>query len=405
MLQRIVIIGAGQAGASVASKLRALGHTGQITMIGEEPDLPYERPPLSKAYLLGKLYRERLYLRPKNFYIERNIEVLTSTRAIAINLAQKQVALNDSYLSYDVLVLTTGAVPRSLPSAIGGNLSGVHVLRNIADVDTIVQSCRTGVRALIVGGGYIGLEAAAVFRSLGMSVTLLEQSDRILQRVASKETSDYFRVLHKSHGVEIRESITLSHLTGDPRVSGAVLRDGSTHPVELVVVGIGVTANDVLAKNAGLETNNGVVVDASGRSSDAAVWAAGDCTVFPWEGRFIQLESVQNAVDQATVVAQNILGMATVYTPVPWFWSDQYGAKLQIAGLNMGYDRVVVRPGKKVSSVSHWYFSGDRFLSVDAMNDPRSYMFGRRLLESGRMISPAQISDPHVCLKELISEL
>lgn len=403
MSKRIIIIGAGQAGASLAIKLRALGHTGPITLIGKEPALPYERPPLSKAYLLGKVDQQRLYLRPQAFYDDHHIDVITGTQVDAIDRQRQAVSVDGQWLDYDMLALTTGSVPRRLPASVGGELPGVFSVRTLADVDAMARACQPGGQALIVGGGYIGLEAAAVFRTLGMAVTLVEAAPRILQRVAVAQTSDYFRALHQIQGVDIREGTGLSSLLGSDQITGARLADGSELKVNLAVVGIGVEPATALAADAGLALDNGIVVDAMGRSSDPAIWAAGDCTSFLYKGRRIRLESVPNAIDQANLVAENMMGAGKDYLPQPWFWSDQYEVKLQIAGLNTGYDRIVVRPGPKEGSVSHWYYLGEQMLAVDAMNDPRSFMVAKRLLESGVSADPAAISDPAFNLKDLLS--
>ena len=266
---------------------------------------------------------------------------------------------------------------------LGGDLGRTFAVRTLADVDAMASACRRGGRALIVGGGYIGLEAAAVFRVLGMEVTLLEMAPRILHRVAAPQTSDYFRDLHRRMGVDIREGSGLSRLTGMERVTGALQADGTELEVDLAL-------------------DDGIAVDKKGRTSDPVIWAAGDCTSFPFKGRRIRLESVQNAVDHAGLVAENMLGADKDYLPVPWFWSDQYDVKLQIAGLNSGYDRVIVRNGPKAGAVSHWYFADGNLLAVDAMNDPRSFMVGKRLLEHGVSVSPAAIADSAVNLKNLL---
>jgi len=401
-VKKIVVVGAGQAGASLVGKLRALGHDGSITLVGEEADLPYERPPLSKAYLLGKLERERLYLRPQSFYDEHDIDTVLGHRVDLIDRASQAVAINGKSYEYDMLALTTGSSPVRLSSEAGGDLLGTFVVRTLSDVDLLAGECRPGARALVVGGGYIGLEAAAVFSSRGMTVTVVEMAERILQRVASTQTSDYFRALHRDHGVEIREGAGLDRLVGEDRVTGARLSDGSELDVDVVVVGIGVRPSTELAASAGLELDNGIAVDHLGRTSDPAIWAAGDCASFPYQDRRIRLESVQNAVDQATFVAENMLGAGRSYEPVPWFWSDQYDVKLQIVGLNTGFDSVTVRPGRREGAVSHWYYKGPQLLSVDAMNEPRSYMLGKRLLEAGVSADPAVIADPTRDLKDLL---
>lgn len=399
-MKNIVVIGAGQAGAACVAKLRAEGFTGAITLIGEEPVPPYQRPPLSKAYLLGEMGLDRLLLRPESYYRDAGITLLLGAPVARVDRAARQVFLGDEAIAYDALVLATGSVPRRLPPAIGGDLAGVHVVRGLADVDAMAPGMQPGRRALIVGGGYIGLEAAAVARKRGMDVTLIEMAPRILQRVAAPETSDYFRALHRAHGVDIREGVGLTRLVGDGHVTGAVLSDGTELSCDMVIVGIGIAPATALAEAAGLEIENGIKTDAQGRSSDPAIWAAGDCASFPYRGGRIRLESVQNAIDQAETVAQNILGAGADYLPQPWFWSDQYDVKLQIAGLNTGYTNVVVRDGG--AARSHWYYAGDRLLAVDAMNDPRGYMIGKRLIAAGVSPDPAVVADPAQDLKALL---
>jgi 3-phenylpropionate/trans-cinnamate dioxygenase ferredoxin reductase subunit len=257
-----------------------------------------------------------------------------------------------------------------------------------------------GRRLLIVGGGYIGLEAAAVAAQKGVIVTLIEAAPRILGRVAAPETADFMRALHASHGVTIREGVGLTRLRGESRVTGADLADGSALEVDFVIVGIGVAPADDLARDAGLTLDNGIAVDALGRSSDPGIWAAGDCASFVYRGQRIRLESVQNAIDQAESVAANMLGADMPYAPMPWFWSDQYAMKLQIAGLNTGYDRVVIRTVG--AARSHWYYRGDEFVAVDAMNDPRAYMVGKRLLEHGTSPDPVALENADTDLKALL---
>ena len=401
-MSHIVVIGAGQAGASLVARLRKDGFAGEITLIGAEAVPPYQRPPLSKAYLLGEMEKERLFLRPESFYAEQNITLRLNARVSAIDPAAKTVSLGGEVISYDQLALTTGSEPRRLPAAIGGDLAGVHVVRDLADIDAMAPSVTEGARALIVGGGYIGLEAAAVCAKRGVKVTLVEMADRILQRVAAPETSAYFRALHTGHGVDIREGVGLTRLTGaQGRVSSAVLTDGSEVPADFVVVGVGIAPATALAEAAGLAIENGIRTDAQGRTSDPSIWAAGDCASFPYKGGRIRLESVPNAIDQAETVAQNMLGAGKDYVAQPWFWSDQYDVKLQIAGLNTGYDRVVTRPGEG-QTVSFWYYTGDQLVAVDAMNDPRAYMVGKRLIDSGKTADPAVVADPSADLKPLL---
>ena len=401
-MSHIVVIGAGQAGSSLVAKLRKDGFEGEITLIGAETALPYQRPPLSKAYLLGEMEVERLFLRPESFYAENNITLKLGQRVTAIDPAAKTVSLGDEVISYDQLALTTGSDPRRLPAAIGGDLEGVYVVRGLTDVDAMAPHVTEGKRALIVGGGYIGLEAAAVCAKRGVQVTLVEMADRILQRVAAPETSDFFRNLHTSHGVDIREGVGLERLEGEGgKVTRAVLSGGEVLDVDFVVVGVGITPATQLAEMAGLELDNGIKTDAQGRTSDASIWAAGDCASFPFQGSRIRLESVPNAIDQAEVVAQNMLGAAKDYIATPWFWSDQYDVKLQIAGLNTGYDDVVTRQGEG-QQVSFWYYAGDQLVAVDAMNDPRAYMVAKRLIDMGKTADKTVVSDPSADLKPLL---
>lgn len=401
-MSHIVVIGAGQAGASLVAKLRNTGFDGDITLIGAEPQPPYQRPPLSKAYLLGEMEEERLYLRPEHFYADNDITLRLNTHVDAIDAKTREVVIGDERLPYDQLALTTGSVPRRLPAAIGGALDGVHVVRSLADVDGMAAEFAADRRVLIIGGGYIGLEAAAVASKKGLRVTLVEMADRILQRVAAPETSDYFRALHHAHRVDIREGVGLERLTGDTRITSAVLSDGTTLEVDFAVVGVGIAPDTALAETAGLEIDNGIKTDALGRTSDPAIWAAGDCTSFPYRGTRIRLESVPNAIDQAEIVARNMMGEKVEYIAKPWFWSDQYDVKLQIAGLNAGYDNVVARTGEHEGSMSFWYYQGDTLLAVDAMNDPRAYMIGKRLIEAGKTADKAIIADPTADLKLLL---
>jgi 3-phenylpropionate/trans-cinnamate dioxygenase ferredoxin reductase subunit len=402
MVERIVVIGAGQAGATLVESLRAGGHEGRLTLVGEEPQPPYQRPPLSKKYLLGEMSAEQLWLRPHDFYAERRIELVLGVAATAVDRAACVVALADGRtLPYDRLALVTGARPRPLPAEAGGALAGVYTVRTLADVDAIEPEIVEGRRALIVGGGYIGLEAAAVAATKGLRVTLIVAAPRILGRVAASETADWFRALHRARGVDLREGVALEALEGQGgRVSAAVLAGGERLAVDVAIVGIGVVPNVELAAAAGLAVENGIAVDALGATADPAVFAAGDCASFPWRGRRVRLESVQNAIDQAKAVAAAMLGRGAPYDPAPWFWSDQYDAKLQIAGLNAGYDRVVTRAGQRPGALSVWYFGAGGFLACDAMNDPRAYMTAKRWLEAGVSPDPARLADPSVDLRD-----
>ena len=396
----VIVIGAGQAGSSCVAKLRNGGFDGQVTLIGAESVPPYQRPPLSKGYLLGEMALERMYLRPESFYSDNNIDLRMGVKVEAIDPVARTVTVPGEVLHYDQLVLATGSDPRRLPAAIGGTLDGVCTVRDLMDVDSMAPRFTAGARVLIVGGGYIGLEAAAVASKLGLKVTLVEMADRILQRVASPETSAYFRNLHSGHGVDIREGVGLDRLLGEGAVRGARLTDGSELEVDFVIVGVGIAPASALAEAAGGAMDNGIKVDAHGRTSDPHIWAAGDCASFPYRGNRIRLESVPNAIDQAEVVAENIMGADKEYVAKPWFWSDQYDVKLQIAGLNVGYDRVVTRSSG--AAVSFWYYLGDQLLAVDAANDPRAYMIGKRLIEAGKTADPAIVADPDADLKPLL---
>ncbi|MEF3048703.1 NAD(P)/FAD-dependent oxidoreductase [Pseudotabrizicola sp. L79] len=397
----VVIVGAGQAGAALAAKLRSLGATGPITMIGDEPSPPYQRPPLSKAYLMGQIGPERLWLRAPEFWADQGITLHLGDPVQSIDTTAKTVTLGGKTIAYDHLALTTGSTARRLPAAIGGDLPGVYTVRTLADVDAMRPEFIAGRRVVIVGGGYIGLEAAAVAAKLGLQVTVLELAPRILQRVAAPETSDHFRRLHSDHGVTILESTGLDRLLGDSHVTGARLSDGREIAADFVIAGVGITPNTALAQAAGIAIDNGIATDATGATSAPQVWSAGDCASFPWQGGRLRLESVGHAIDQAEVVAENILGAGKVYTAAPWFWSDQYDCKLQIAGLNTGYDRIITRPGQG-GSVSFWYYQGDRLLALDAMNDARAYMVGKRLIDMGKSPDPAAVANPETDLKALL---
>lgn len=391
---KIVIVGAGQAAMSAAARLRTGGHGGPITVVGNEPVAPYQRPPLSKAYLLGRMGLDRLLLRAPDWWAEQDIALRLGETAMSIDRAQRRLRTDRGEIPYDVLVLATGARARRLSPAMGGDLPGVHVIRGLADVDALAPEMRAGRRLVVIGGGYIGLEAAAVARALGMAVTLIEAAPRILGRVAAAETADMIRALHRAHGVEILEGAAISHVTGTGtgRAAGAALTSGREIPADLIVAGIGVLPETDLAATADLALDNGIAADGLGRTSDPAIWAAGDCASFPWGGKRLRLESVGNAIDMAEAVADNILGAGRPYRPEPWFWSDQFDAKLQIAGLGTGHDRIETRPGDGRHGGSVWYFREDRLIAVDALNDARAYMIGKRLIEAGRSPDPAAIA-------------
>jgi 3-phenylpropionate/trans-cinnamate dioxygenase ferredoxin reductase subunit len=408
MQKPIVIVGAGQAAASFVSRHKALAKKGigndePLILIGEEPVPPYQRPPLSKAYMSGDLERERLFIRPAQWYPEQNITTHYNTRVESIDSQLKQLkTANGQTIDYDKLVLCTGSSPLSLPASIGGDLSGVFTLRNIANVEAMAPELVSGRKLLIVGGGYIGLEAAAVARKFRLEVTVVEMAERILQRVAAPQTSDFFRTLHQQHDVDVRESTQLLRLTqSNGRVNGAELANGERLEADLVLVGIGGRPNIQLAEQAGLDCENGIAVNEICQTSNPDIFSAGDCCSFIRNGQRTRLESVQNAADQGDLVARVIAGEAVSYDPLPWFWSDQYDCKLQIAGLNIGYTKTVIRPGSKLGSQSVWYYAEDKLLAVDAMNEPMAYALGRKMIGAGLHPSPDQIADPEVDLKAL----
>lgn len=400
MTDRIVIVGAGQAGAALAAKLRALGFDGEVVMIGAEPVAPYQRPPLSKAYLLGEMGLDRLMLRGADFWAAQRIELRLGATVTGIDRAARTVMVDGAALPYGQLALTTGASPRRWPAALGGDLGHVLCVRTLADADAMNPLFTPGARLVVIGGGYIGLEAAAVARKRGMEVTLIEAAPRILGRVAGAATADLIRDLHRAHGVTILEGTGVDRLVGEGVVRAVRLTDGTEIAADVVVVGIGVTPDVAVAQAAGLATANGIRVDVQGRSSDPAIWSAGDCAAFPHAGGHLRLESVGNAIDMGEVVAANMLGAGRDYVPKPWFWSDQYDAKLQIAGLSTGADDWVVRRGE---GTSVWSYAGGRLIAVDALNDSRAYMVGKRLIEAGRSPDPARVADPATDLKALMA--
>lgn len=405
MAGRLVIVGAGQAGFALAARLRALKDERPIVILGSEDVIPYQRPPLSKKYLLGEMSFDRLTFRPQEWFAENNVEIRLSAFVEEIDRKAKRVRTQDgSQLEYETLAIATGSTPRSLPASIGGDLKGVFTVRDKRDADILAEEMKPGRRLLIIGGGYIGLEAAAVARHLGLEVTLIEMADRILQRVAARETADVMRRIHQERGVVIREKTGLHRLNGeDGKVRSAELSDGSVIDVDFVIVGIGVAPNDRLAQDCGLDVGNGILVDEFARTSDPAIFAMGDCAMLPWKGMQIRLESVQNAVDQAEAAAAIMAGGDQAYVPKPWFWSDQYDVKLQIAGFNMGYDETLVRAGAREGSLSIWYYKEGQLIAVDAINDAKAYVTGKKLLELGLNADKAVIADASADLKQLLA--
>jgi len=390
-MDHVAIVGAGQAGAALAIRLRQKGFAGDITIFGSEGDPPYQRPPLSKKYLSGEWERERLWLRPAEFWPEQGIVLRLGKEVSQLDLEARSLVWGSDRYSWSKLALTTGALPRPLPRGFHDR-NNVFELRSLADVERLRTVFSPGRRILIVGGGYIGLETAAVAAQAGLRVQVIERAPRILERVACSATADAIRELHEQHGVDIHEGRSVVSTKGEDELSAIVLDNGARLECDLVVVGVGVLPDTGLAASAGIHCEGGIVVDEFGRTSVPDVWAAGDCTRFPFLGKRVALESVQNAIDQAETVADDILGIARAYEPVPWFWSDQYDAKLQIVGLNHGYDTVVSQASAR--GRSNWYFRNNRFIAVDALNDGRAYMVGKKLLESGREIRPDEVERP-----------
>ncbi|MEL7185623.1 MAG: FAD-dependent oxidoreductase [Pseudomonadota bacterium] len=405
MSDRIVIVGAGHAAGQLVASLKQKKHAGEIVVIGEEPYLPYQRPPLSKKFLAGELPAERLIFKPESFYDDDNIEIRLSTRITSIDRRGK-VLLSEAgeAIHYDKLVLAIGSRVRTIPID-GTDLSGVHYLRTIDDVTRIRSDVEASRRAVIVGGGYIGLEVAAVLRTAGLKVTVVEMADRVMSRVVSPEISDFYQIEHASHGVNLRLSTGVTAIRGDDRVSSVATDAGEAIKADVVIIGAGIVPNVELGREAGLDTDDGIVVDAHCRTSDPHIYAVGDCTSHPSEtyGRSLRLESVPNALEQAKTAAANLCGEAATYTEVPWFWSDQYDLKLQIAGLSQGYDDVVIRGNPTDRSFACLYLKDGVVIAADAVNAPRDFMQSKALIAGKACIDKESLADTDRQLKELAS--
>lgn len=395
----IVIVGAGQAGVQTAEALRAGGFEGPITLLGDEPHGPYHRPPLSKAWLAGEMDAAQLVMRAPEMLARKNIELRTGVTVQRIDRAAKTVELADgSTLPYSGLVLATGATPRALPLP-GADAPGVLPLRSRADASAIAERMGTclekGLPIVVIGGGFIGLEVAATARKKGATVTVLEAAPRLLGRVLAPVLSDWYAELHRSHGVQLMLGAQVAAIEADASgVTGVKLADGTVLPAGLVVVGIGVSANDQLAREAGLECDRGIVVDGCGRTSDRSIVAAGDCTARRLaDGSLLRLESVQNATEQGKSAAAALLGQDRPFTATPWFWSDQYDKKLQMAGLSMGADTWAVRGDMASGSFSVYHFQGQRLLAVDSVNAAKDHLQARKLLDAGVSPTPEQAGD------------
>jgi 3-phenylpropionate/trans-cinnamate dioxygenase ferredoxin reductase component len=401
---RIVIIGGGQAGAQALQSLRQGGYEGKLTLVADEAALPYQRPPLSKAYMKGEFSEERLYFRPEAWYQDQKIEVILSTHAVKIDRTAQTVELpHGGQIDYDALIIATGSRPRTLPTK-GADLEGVHDLRTLADVERIRPNMITGRKMVIIGAGYIGLEAAAVARQMGLEVTVLEMAPRVLARVTSPVMSEFFETEHRTQGVNILTGARLDHLDGkDGMVSAAILADGTRLDADIVLAGIGILPNEELAKDAGIACNNGILVDRDARTSDPRVFAAGDCASRPLVhfGRSGRLESVHNAIEQGKLAAAAILGKPRPAEDCPWFWSDQYDLKLQIAGLSQDYDEIVVRGDPKERKFAAFYLRNGTLIAVDAVNSPPEFLASKKLIMSGAKLAPATLGDTSVSMKDI----
>ena len=405
----IVVIGAGQAGLQTIMSLRQTGYESAITLVGDEAFLPYQRPPLSKAYLSGNMERERLFLKPDEFFTDNNVTLKLDTSVESLDAAAKSVTLsNGETLSFEYAVIATGSRPRLL-NVPGRELANIFDLRGMADIDAMQPHFVEGKKLVVVGGGYIGLEAAAVAAGLGLSVHVLETAPRLLARVAEPEISDFYTRIHQAHGVTLVTESQMTGFVGDGAVSGVEMADGSIIDADIVITGIGILPNVEIAETAGLAVENGIVVNEVGQTSDAHIFAAGDCTSHPNDllGRTMRLESVPNAIEQGKAVASAICGAPRPYHQVPWFWSDQYDVKLQIAGVPTQIDSKVLRGDDSSNSFAWFYFTGDKLTGVTAINRPAEFMAGRMLIEKslkGELTAdPTKLADEDMKPKEWLA--
>jgi len=408
--QRIAIVGAGQAAAQAVETLIKRGHSGHVTLIGDESLLPYQRPPLSKKFLAGTLDRDRLLIRHAAHYVDHGVDLRLGFAAVSIDRAMRRIDIADgSSVEYDGLLLATGSHPRLLPLP-GAELVGVHYLRSVADVDRLRAELAPGRRVVVVGGGYIGLEVAATCREAGLDVTVLEAADRVMNRVVSPALSAFYEAEHARHGVRILCGARVDSLVpggdspGTRRVTAVRLEDGNELPADFVLVAIGVLPTDSLARAAGLECDNGILVDEHCRTSDPSIWAAGDCARHPsiHYGVRVRLESVDNAFEQGTSAALNMLGIATVHDKVPWFWSDQYDLKMVIVGLSAAHDEVVLRGDPATRAFSVCYLRDGELIAVETVNHTKDQMAARKLIPAHARPDLAKLADPAVALKDAI---
>jgi 3-phenylpropionate/trans-cinnamate dioxygenase ferredoxin reductase component len=403
----VIIVGAGHGGAQAAIALRQNGYAGSITVIGREPEIPYERPPLSKEYLAQEKPFERIQIRPAAFWEEKQVEMLLGDAVASVDPVAKAATLESGKtLNYNYLIWAAGGDPRRLDCP-GSDLAGVHVVRTRADVDAIMAALPETRQVAVIGGGYIGLEAAAVLRKLGKEVVLLEALPRVLARVAGEELSAFYEAEHRAHGVDLRTGVGVAALEGEASVSAVRLADGSVVDADMVIVGIGIIPSVQPLLAAGAESGNGVAIDPHCRTSLPDIFAIGDCAAHMngfASGAVIRLESVQNANDQATIAAKAICGELLPYQATPWFWSNQYDLKLQTVGLSMGYDQTVLRGDPATRSFSVIYLKGGQVRALDCVNMVKDYVQGRKLVEAGAVIDPARLADTDTPLKELLVE-
>ncbi len=402
--QTFVIVGAGHGAGQAVVSLRSNGFAGRLVVIGEEPYIPYQRPPLSKAFLSGDLTLDRLYFKPSEYYAKNDVELMLSTRVTALDREAKQVMLHDGrHIAYDKVMLATGSRVRTLPLP-GVDLPGVFYLRTIDDVEGIREHCAPGARIVIVGGGYIGLEVAASTKKLGLAVTVLEAEERVMARAVGREVSDFFETMHRQEGVEIRTGQAVTALEGAGKLERVVCADGTRLDADIAVIGVGILPNQEIAAAAGLAVENGIIVDAYCRTEDPDVFAIGDCTNHPNAiyGRRLRLESVHNALEQAKTAAAAMTGTLKEYTQVPWFWSDQYNVKLQIAGLSQGYDQIVIRGTPSERKFAAFYLKDGVLIATDAINAVQEYMVSRKLIAQKARIDPQRLADTSVAMKNMV---
>ncbi|MAD92119.1 MAG: pyridine nucleotide-disulfide oxidoreductase [Gammaproteobacteria bacterium] len=405
MINKLVIVGAGHAAGQAIASLKQQRFAGQIILVGKEPHLPYQRPPLSKKFLSDEISIDRLYLKPSKFYDDPQIKKYLDTNVTAIDRNKKKLQTNDGKeIYYDKLILATGSRIRRIDIS-GSNLNGVHYLRNIADVIKIKSEIDSKKNVVIIGAGYIGLEVAAIIRQLGHNVTVLEKADRVMSRVVSPQISDFFEIEHVKHGVDLRLSTNIIAFNGKDTIDNIEISSGEKIPADIVIVGVGIKPNIELAADTGLKVNNGIIVNNRCQTNDSDIYAIGDCTLHPSEtyNRNIRLESVHNALEQAKIAVSNICGIKKIYSQVPWFWSDQYNLKLQIAGLSEGYDRTIIKGNISDRSFACLYFKDGQLIATDAINSATEFVISKSLIKSKKILDLDKLEDKKVNLKDFFN--